>query len=180
MERVPDCFDGEKSISNWSKTPWAESVVFHSRCTIVSRLIFSTQPFRTFPCNETMCALAALRRDSHTCVRGSLITIRLVNGKFHYFSFAKLCVHDAWEDAHVINPPFLSPPLPRPLSTANNTTTAIINSTLRGSGTSKANGTYEDRLRSEPCLFTSMRNRANEIRRFFRKSVGRPTIKRPQ
>lgn len=49
---------------------------------------------------------------------------------------------------------------------------SIAQRALRGGGTSKANGTYEDRLRSEPCLFTSMRNRASEIRRFFRKLAG--------
>jgi len=48
-----------------------------------------------------MCAhVRNLSRATFTPVCGSLITIRLVNGKFHYFSSAKLCVHGR----RVINP----------------------------------------------------------------------------
>lgn len=88
---------------------------------------------RYFSVQCTMYTPAALRRDFHTCVRGSLITIRLVSGKFHYFSFAKLCVHDGRREDAPLSTPLPSRPFPRPLSTPNNTTAAIINSTARPS-----------------------------------------------
>lgn len=164
-------------------------IVFHPRYTIVSRLIFSTPvarySFRTFPCNVPCTRAQPWSGLPHLCAR--LINHHSSRQRQISLFLARetVCPRAGERLRPVINsspplPPFPPFPVCYQLRTTLPPLSSIAQRALHGGETSKANGTYEDGLRLEPCLFASARNRANEICWFFHKSVDRPTIKRPQ